>query len=75
MGIGIGIFIHGTDVVDRGLIVLFSVFFPLPPTPPERGLIVLFFGIFCYFWSFFSLPPTPSADALACASEIFAYGA
>jgi len=51
MGVGRGeergtvpprIFIHGTDIVDRGLIVLFfglfcqfSVFFPLGP--PERA--------------------------------------
>jgi len=66
MGVGIGgavglppwIFIHGTDIVDKGLIVLFfsllaifRSFFPLPPS--GRGLIVLFFGIFCYFLVFF----------------------
>jgi len=42
------IFIHGTDIGDKGLIVLFSV-------------------LFCYFSVFFSLAPSPgnfSADAL-----------
>jgi len=45
------IFIHGTVIVDRSLIVLFfglfcyfSVVFLL--LPPGRGLIVLFFGLF-----------------------------
>jgi len=45
------IFIHGTDIiVDRGLIVLFSVFFFIFRfffhCSPRRGLIVLFFGLF-----------------------------
>jgi len=40
------IFIYGTDIVDRGLVVLFfclfffcyfSVFFPLPPLPLEEA--------------------------------------
>jgi len=35
------IFIHGTDIVDRGLIVLFFGLFYVAP-PPGRGLIVLF---------------------------------
>jgi len=52
------IFIHGTDIVDSCLIVLFFVFFAIfwslffvsfPPL--GRGLIALFFGIFCYFQS------------------------
>jgi len=49
------IFIHGTDVADRGLIVLFSVFFcffsvffPLSP-PPWKRLNSAIFSIFCYF--------------------------
>jgi len=33
----------------------FSVFFRCPP--PGKGLIVLFFGLFCYFSDFFSLAP------------------
>jgi len=45
------IFIHGTDVEERGLIVLLFNLFLLPPTP-GRGLIVLFFGIFSFFFSF-----------------------
>jgi len=28
------IFIHDTDIVDKGLIVLFSVFFFVVPSPP-----------------------------------------
>jgi len=40
---------------SRGLIVLFSVFFRCPPS--GRGLIVLFFGLFCYFSVFFPLDP------------------
>jgi len=63
MGVGSGgqegavppwIFIHGTYIVDRGLIVLFF------------GLYLLFFGLFCYFSVFFpSSPPGKfSADAL-----------
>jgi len=65
MGVGRGrghahppwIFIHGTDIVDRGLIVLFSNFFAIFRSfffrwPPGRSLIVLFFGLF----SFLELP-------------------
>jgi len=64
MGIGSGvqgavppwIFIHGTNTVDRGLKVLFSVFFAIFRSffrlPPGRGFIVL-------FSVFFSLPPPP----------------
>jgi len=58
MGVGRGgvppwIFIRGTDIVDRGLIVLFlgifyhfSVFFPLPPWKKLNSAIFrfLFFG-------------------------------
>jgi len=42
---GDGIFIHGTDIVDRGLIVLFF------------GLLLLFFGLFLLFFVFLSLAP------------------
>jgi len=66
MGVGSGgcvswppwIFIHGTDIVDRGLIVLFFSLFSVGP--PGRGLIVLFFGLF-------SVAPSPGnffTDAL-----------
>jgi len=61
MGVGRGavpppwIFKHGTNIVDRGLEVLFFGlfflflgFFPLPlSSPPRKRQIVLFFGIFC----------------------------
>jgi len=54
------IFIHGTNLVDKSLKVLFFVFFfaifrsffPLPPLP-GRGLLVpflVFFAIFQYFF-------------------------
>jgi len=50
------IFIHGTDIVDRGLIVLFlvffcyfSVFFPLLP---GRGLKYYFSVVFAIFGIF-----------------------
>jgi len=51
------IFIHGTDIVDRGLIVLFFSIFSV--LPPEEA--VLFFGLFfAIFWSFFRCsPPFP----------------
>jgi len=59
------IFIHGTDIVNKGLIVLFFglflLFFGLffvALLPRGRDLIVLFFGVFCYFLIFFSLPPS-----------------
>jgi len=69
------IFKHGTNIVNRGLIVLFSAFFaifrcffPLA-LPPGRGLIVLFSVFFAIFRSFSPLPPSShgnfSADALA----------
>jgi len=32
------IFVHGTDIVDRGLIVLFFGIFPLLSSPPEKIL-------------------------------------
>jgi len=69
------IFIHVTNVVDRGLKVLFSVFFCyylvfFRCSLPGRGLIVLFFGLFAIF-GLFSVAPSPShppgnfsADAL-----------
>jgi len=57
------IFIHGTDIVNKGLIMLFfslfcyfSVFFSVGP-PLGRGFIVLFFGLFWYFSIFFSVGP------------------
>jgi len=74
------IFIHGTDIVDRGLKVLlfslflnyFLVFFPL--APPERGLIVLFFGLLFAIFGLFSVAPPPekfSADTLAWLNKNF----
>jgi len=45
----------------------FAIFGLFSVSPPGRGLIVLFFGLFCYFLVFFLLPPPPgnfSADAL-----------
>jgi len=48
-GSALWVFMHGTDIADR-------------------GLIVLFFGLFCYFSVFFLLFPPPrkiSADPLA----------
>jgi len=60
------IFIHGTNIVNKGLIVLFfglfcyfSVFFSVAPPLPGRGLIVLFFGL---FWLFFDLFPLPALE-------------
>jgi len=59
------IFIHGTDLVNRGLIVLFfaffcyfSFFFVAPS--PGKGIIVLFFGIFflIFFGLFFVTAPS-----------------
>jgi len=61
MGVGSGgqggrgplwIFKHCTNIVDRGLKVLFSAFFPLPPPLKEAKEAVfryflLIFGIFC----------------------------
>jgi len=52
------IFIHGTDIVDKGVIVLFFCLFSV--VLPGRGLIVLFFGIFSVappLWNFFCLRP------------------
>jgi len=40
------IFIHGTDIVDIGLIVLFFGLF-FVPSPLRRGLIMLSVGLFC----------------------------
>jgi len=51
---------------------VFLLFFGLiTVAPPERGLIMLFFGLFCYFRSFFRYPflLSPgnfSVDALVC---------
>jgi len=49
--------------------VFFTVFRSFFRCTPRRGSIVLFFGLFCYFFGFFPLPPPPppgnlSADAL-----------
>jgi len=65
------IFIHGTDIVGRGLIVLFFGLFSVATSLPRRGLMapfsifptlfrsfLQFFRSFCaIFWSFFPLPP------------------
>jgi len=76
------IFIHGTNIVDRDLILVvlllvffcyFSVIFSVAPSNPGRGLIVLFSAFFCYFLVFFSLAPTGkfSADALGSSCLFF----
>jgi len=65
MGVGSGgqeavppwIFIHVTDIIDRGLFCYFSVSFSV--ALPGRGLIVLFFGLFSV-----GPPENFSADAL-----------
>jgi len=66
MGVGNGarvpclpkIFLHGTDIVGRRLIVLFFGLFSVTSTlPPRRGSIVLFFALFCYFSGVFLLAP------------------
>jgi len=62
MGVGSGgqwlpswIFIDGTNIIDRGLKVLFfGLFFRCPH--PGRGLIVLFFGLFSVVFSVFPPP-------------------
>jgi len=46
------VFIRGTDIADRGLIVLF---FGLFLRPPEKGLIVLFFALSLLFFGLFLL--------------------
>jgi len=63
-------------IVNRGkcyFLVFFAIFrsfFPLPP-PPGRGLIVLFFGLFCYFSVFsVALPPSGNFSADALESEV-----
>jgi len=56
------IFMHGTDIIDRSLKVLFFdlcyfwSFFRFTPST-VRGLIVLLFGLFCYFSDVFTLGP------------------
>jgi len=68
------IFKHGTNIVHRGLKVLFSAVFcyfgRFFRCSPGRGQIVLFFGIFLLiFGLFFVGSPAPgkfSADALEC---------
>jgi len=59
MGVGSGavspspwIFINGTNIVDR-------------------GLIVLFFGLFCYFSVFFRCIPLPLEEAYKCYFLVF----
>jgi len=55
---GLWIFIHGTNIVDRGLKVLFFGVFCYfsVATSPGRGLIVLFFGLFSV------APPLPPGN-------------
>jgi len=75
------IFIHGTDIVNRGLIVLFFVFFSifrsffrLPPLPPWKRLNS---AIFRFFFCYPPLAPTPgnfSADALDYLAQILHFG-
>jgi len=70
------IFIHGTNIVDRGLKVPFLVFFllffglfPCPLPPSWKRLNSAIFGLFAVFWPFFRCPPPLeifSADALEC---------
>jgi len=55
-------FIHGTDIEDRGLVVLFfvlfllfSVFFTLAPL--EKTYQCYFSAFFCYVSVFLPLPP------------------
>jgi len=72
MGVGSGgqgvdrgppwIFIYGTNIVDKGLKVLFFgvflLFFGLFSIgPPGSGLRVLFFNIFLVFFGLFPSPP------------------
>jgi len=60
MGVGSGaqedvalwIFIHGTDIVEKGLIVSIFGLFSVAPSSLEEA----FFGLFCYFRSFFRCP-------------------
>jgi len=70
------IFIHDTDIVDRGLIMLFfgGIFFrSFFHYPPGRGLIVLIFGIFSLFFGPSFLPPPGNffVDALDCTVGYF----
>jgi len=85
MGVGSGgqggpwppwIFIHGTNIVERGLKVraifgvfcyFFGLFSAASPPPSGRGLIVLFSVFLLFFGLFFRWPLPPgnfSADAL-----------
>jgi len=65
------IFVHGTNIVDKGLKVLFfgfffaifDLFFRCPP-PPGRGLTVLFFGLFSFGSLLEIFLPTPLTMAL-----------
>jgi len=52
------IFIHGTDIVDRGLKVLFFGLFSVAP-PSWKRLNSANFRIFAIFQSFFVAPPLP----------------
>jgi len=60
------IFVHGTNIIDKSSKVLFfgvfslffGLFFPLPPLPPGRGLVVLLFGLFAIFGPFSVAPST-----------------
>jgi len=55
------IFIHGIDIVDRGLIVLFDIFwsfFRFPTSLPlEEAFNSAIFNLFYYFLVFFRCPP------------------
>jgi len=70
---GVWIFILGTNIVERGLKVLFFGLFPLPP-PQKKRLNSAIFGLICCFSFFFRWPPPPgnfSADALGCEYQLF----
>jgi len=58
------IFIHGTDIVDRGLIVLFFSLFSVGS--PGRGLKCYFSVFFCYFLIFFSVGPPETGSIFRC---------
>jgi len=62
------IFIHGTNIVDRGSKVLFFGLFSVGPLPPGKRLNSAVFRYFLLiFCLFFVVPPPPgkfSADAL-----------
>jgi len=69
MGVGSGvrggngpiwIFIHGTDIVDKGLTVLFLIsFFVAHPLPPRKEHNSAIFGHFLLFIGLFFVGPPP----------------